>query len=100
MAKKKKDGHKASPEEIANDGSLKYFPYGEGEPLWCDTRNGYARFVRYEGDQIRVSELDSMREAELVDVLSVRRLTARWTREELIQGYAGRGGKESCATET
>lgn len=96
MAKKKE--RKASTEEIANDGSLKYFPYGEGEPLWCDTRNGYARFVRYEGDKIRLSELDSMREAELVDPLSVRRLTARWTREELIQGYAGRGGKDESET--
>lgn len=80
----------ASPQEIANDCSLKWFPYGEGEPLWSDTRNGYVRFVRYEDGMIRVSELNSMREAELVDPLSVRRLTARWTREELIKGFSGK----------
>lgn len=79
----------ASEAEIANDGSLKWFPYGEGEPLWSDSRNAYVRFVRYENDKIRVSELNSMTEAELVEPLSVRRATARWTREELIRATKG-----------
>lgn len=88
-SKVKKKTKTASPQEIVNDPSLKWFPYGEGEPLWSDARNNYVRFVRYEGSMIRVSELNSMREAELVDPLSVRRLTARWTRDELIKGFSG-----------
>ena len=76
MAKSK---HKATPEEIANDPSLKWCGYQWGECVVSDTL-GDVRFIRYEADGIRVATISGIKELpDLVSPLQIRRHTLRPT---------------------
>lgn len=62
-----------TPEEIANDNSLKYFDYKYMECLYSDTHKDDRRFVRYVDSGIELAEMSWKLTGEVVPILSVRR---------------------------
>lgn len=67
-----------SQAELDNDPSLAICPYRPYEAIWSDSHQVELRFVRYEGDEVVLAELNSMAELEGVfPLLSIRRLTAK-----------------------
>ncbi len=66
-----------SPAELANDPSLKWFPYHSWETVWSDTHGEELRFLEYVGDQVRLATLHGITPlGGSVPLLSIRRLTA------------------------
>lgn len=43
-----------TPEQLANDPSLKYCPYRYGELVWSDQHKAWVRFGHYEGRNVHV----------------------------------------------
>lgn len=77
--KSKKDRRRIfTPEELANDPSLKWCSYRPWETIWSDRHQAELRFVRYDGEEVVLGTLGGMAELPgTVPALSIRRLTAR-----------------------
>lgn len=70
--------HVPSLEEIANDPSLRWFPYRTAEVIFSDTHGTELRFMGYDGEQVKLATLNGIAPiAETVHRLTVRRLTAK-----------------------
>lgn len=64
--------------EIANDPSLRWFPYRMWELVYSDATGELLRFVRYEGDAVVLATVNGMAELPgTVGFLTVRRPTAK-----------------------
>lgn len=73
----KKDVHTPTEAEVTNDPSLRWVCYRPMELVWSDTHAALRRFVRYEGEQVRLASypMGIIEGPEgLVDALTVRRV--------------------------
>ncbi len=66
--------HKPTAEQIKNDPSLRWCPYRSMEVVFSDAHQTELRFIRYEGQMVRLAELNSIAELpELVQASTIRR---------------------------
>ena len=82
MKTKKAKPQTASPAELVNDPSLRYFPYKQGELVWSDAHGDHVRFWSYNADgTVQTATRDGISpEGNSVNCLSVRRpsVNAEW----------------------
>ena len=92
MGRKKPD-HPPSPEELANDRSLRWVPYRYAELLWSDELQDNVRFLRYdEAGRIAVASYAGISDLGIaLDPLKTRRLTGNYTRSQLLGDSHGPG---------
>lgn len=71
---KKIKKHIVSQEEIKHDPSLRWHKYQYGETIQLVKDQTPVRFVRYEGDLVRLADMVLRELPELVDPFDVRRI--------------------------